>query len=275
MKHDWVFVGTPLSLTDGEAYHLQKYLKKGRAAGTIVAWERFDLDLAALRTPVQLDCQNCHLAHQESCCEGGFPFPPATELLPVLDAHINAIAAEHLPEAVRAQIEQQGLYASHLETAGYPTIGTYAGNCLFCQTEAHGPACMAHRYALQTGMAPEELKPLSCLLYPLDLIADSNGRVLVTALTERTASFSRWGADYRLDFLCGNRELRVAIATGEHEEVRANIRRELPDDAFALDRYRPAYQEAKATLLHLYGEALWNEIDTRIGNLPEKETSLT
>jgi hypothetical protein len=271
MKNEWQFVGTPLSLTDGEAYHLQKYLKKGQGAGTIVAWGVYDLDLAALQTPVLLDCQNCHLAHQESCCEGGFPFPPAAQLLPVLDQHVGKIAEQHLPAAVRTHIEQQGLYESHVETAGHLTIGTYQGDCLFCRKEDNGPACMAHRYALQSGMRPEEIKPLSCLLYPLDLIADEAGRVLVTALTESTARFCRWGADYRLDFLCGNRELREQIAAGEQEGLRANLLCDMPHDAFAIDRYRPAYQEAKATLLRLYGEELWHEIDIRIGNFLEKE----
>jgi hypothetical protein len=56
-----------------------------------------------------------------------------------------------------------------------------------------------------------------------------------------------------------------------HEGVRPNVRRDLAQDVFALEKYRPAYQEGKATLLHLYGAELWQEIDARIGNWLAKE----
>jgi hypothetical protein len=268
------FVGTPLDLTERETYYLLKYWKKGRAARTIIPVEvrmetggvhTFDLDVAALQTPVLLDCANCHLAHEESCCEGGFPFPPAEELLPMLDAHLPELAQTWLPQEVQEHIRSEGLYEQHVETAGFQTIGTFEGNCLFCRVEGQGPACVAHRHALNKGLQAEELKPLSCLLYPLDLIADEQGRVLVTALTQRTASFSRWGEEYRLDFLCGNRELRAAEAAGDDALLRPNIRRGLAAETFALDRYRPAWQEGQGLLTRLYGDGLWQQLEQIMG----------
>jgi hypothetical protein len=266
------FVGTPLDLTERETYYLLKYWKKGRAARTILSVEvraekgrpqEFDLDLAALQTPVLLDCANCHLAHEESCCEGGFPFPPEEELLPVLDAQLAELGEKWLTPVVQEHIRAKGLYEQHVETGGFPTIGTFDGNCLFCRVEGQGPVCMAHRHALEKGMQAEELKPLSCLLYPLDLIEDERGRVLVTALTERTAAFSRWGEDYRLDFLCANRELRAAAEEGR--ALRPNIRRSLAAETFALDRYRPVWQEAQGLLTRLYGDELWQKLQDTMG----------
>ncbi|MGB8956186.1 MAG: hypothetical protein WCC10_12480 [Tumebacillaceae bacterium] len=267
----WRFVGTPLDLTEGEAYHLQKYWKKAQRAGAIIVWDRFELDKAALQSLVLLDCANCHRAHRESCCEGGYPFPPATELLQVVDEHLPVIAARHLDAETRDHLQANGLYESYLETAGHPTIGTFGGNCLFCRVEGAGPACMAHRYAIEEGKRPEALKPLSCLLYPLDLIENAEGRVRITALTEATSRFSRWGVEYRHDFLCAHYELRAALAAGTAERVRPNIRRQLPADAFPLDRYRPAWQEGLGLLNALYGEELCAVMEACMCKEMEKE----
>ncbi|MBL0386621.1 hypothetical protein JJB07_08155 [Tumebacillus sp. ITR2] len=258
----FLFTGTPLELTDGEAYHLRKYWKKGRQAHSIQSLAAFDVDvdLDALRTLVQLDCANCHLAHVASCCEGGFPFPPAAELLPVLDEHLDGIAAL-LPLDVIRHLLRKGLYERHLETAGHRTIGTFDGNCNFCIVEKNGPACMAHRYALQSDLNPMSVKPLSCLLYPLDLIySEEDGRTLLTALTERTAAFSRWGPDYRLDYLCANVELRENLASADSPNIREN----LPPDVFAPDSYRPAYVEGRQLLTELYGAPFYDELHTLI-----------
>jgi len=258
------FIGTPLPLAEREVYHLGKYLKKARQSGGIVAYEQFDLDLAALVTPVQLDCENCHLAHHESCCEGGFPFPPERDLLAVIDEHSAGILSRFFTDESAMQIGEQGLFEAFLETDGHPTITTLDGNCAFCRVEGQGPACMAHRYALEIEMKPEDIKPLSCLLYPLDLIEhEETGRVLITALTANTARFSRWGEDYFQDFLCANPAAREAVAR-EVTDLRDNIRRDIPSDVFALGNYQPAYQAGKGTLTTLYGEALWQVIDERV-----------
>jgi hypothetical protein len=273
------FLGTPLDLTEGEVYHLRKYWKRGRQAGTIrplggssgSAGSAVEVDVEALQTLVLLDCANCHLAHESSCCEDGFPFPPTEDLLPMIDEHLDGIAEHLAPELIR-HLLRKGLYERHLETAGHRTIGTYEGNCNFCRVEGQGPACMAHRYALQSGLAPLAVKPLSCLLYPLDLIqSEEDGRTLLTALTERTANFSRWGADYRLDFLCANRQLRAEVAASdasadtEHGDLGANIRRALPAEVFALENYRPAYLEGRETLTALYGADFYTELESLMG----------
>lgn len=272
MSKTCFFVGTPLELTEQEAYHLQKYSKKGRASGQIVRIDAphlphaFEIDTAALATPVLLDCGRCHQAHAESCCEGGFPFPPTEDLLPVLDLFSPLIADRYLDAAAQRQIREQGLFAAHLETAGHPTIATAAGgNCLFCRVEGEGPACAAHRFALEQGRGPHELKPLSCLLYPLDLIEGADGTVLLTALTADTARFSRWGEDYRLDFLCANLALRERVAAGETDDLRPNIRRDLDEQSFARERYRPAYLEGRETLIARYGLELYKEIESLMG----------
>lgn len=258
------FIGTPLPLTEREVYHLGKYLKKARQAGGIVAFEQFDLDLTALLTPVQLDCQNCHLAHHESCCEGGFPFPPESGLLSVIDEHSERMLSRHFTAEAAAQIREAGLFEAFLETDGHPTVTTLDGNCAFCRIEGKGPACMVHRYALEVGIVPEDFKPLSCLLYPLDLIEhEATGRVLITALTANTARFSRWGEDYFHDFLCANAKTRADVAAAE-TDLRDNIRRGIASDVFALENYQPAYQAGKGTLTTLYGEALWQAIDEQV-----------
>jgi len=257
------FVGTPLDLTEGERYHFQKHRKRLLQSGRLLRLEHAEFDLEALMTPVLLDCANCRRAHRESCCEGGFPFPPSADLLPVIDAHREGILAR-LEEPVRAHIAEHGFYEDrHLETCGHPTIGTYAGNCLFAriETAAAGPACMAHRQALEEGLHPEQLKPLSCLLYPLDLIQGEDGRIFVTALTKETARFSRWGADYRLDFLCANYELRRRLADGTAGgDLRPNIRQDMTAGCFPLERYRPAYVEGRDLLLRRFGEEVWDEV---------------
>lgn len=266
------YIGTPLHLTEQETYHLTKYLKRGKRQGTIIQWENFDLDLPALNTPIQLACSDCHLAHRHSCCEGGFPFPPTSDLLPTLDTHLPSIL-EQLPEDTAAHIRQHGLCTTtHPETEGHPTIGTHplTGNCLFCQTgpTTNGPSCTAHRHALQTGLPPHTLKPLSCHLYPLDLILDhQTGRTLLTSLTPHTSPFTRWGPHYLTDYLCSNPTLRHTLASGDgHHEGNDDVNRDsnihpnLPPTTFPLTSYQPAYLEQKTLLTTLYPPSLWDTI---------------
>lgn len=261
------FLGTPLALTESESYHLRKYWKKGRQTRTILPLSSgvVEVDREALATRVQLDCARCHLAHVSSCCEGGFPFPPPEAELPLLEQQFAGIQ-EWLPPAAVQHVAAHGLFASHVETAGYRTIGTLDGNCLFCQVEEQGPACMAHRYALQAGISPEQAKPLSCLLYPLDLIySEEEERVLLTALTERTAAFSRWGSEYRSDYLCANVALRQELASAsslERTDLSPNLRRAIAADVFPLAAYHPAYQAGQSLLTSLYGATWYDELHT-------------
>ncbi|ASS76318.1 hypothetical protein CIG75_16100 [Tumebacillus algifaecis] len=261
MKSRYRFVGTPLPLTENEAYHLHKYWKKGRRDGTIRAWKGFDIDSKALLTPVLLDCRNCHHAHHESCCEGGFPFPPAHEQTELLELHLPELTKRHLHRDKQEQLQQQGLYERHQETTGLPTIATFKNDCLFCEVEGAGPACAAHRYALEEQLLPEQVKPFSCALFPLEWIVEEGGRLLITALNEETARFSRWGSAYRHDFVCANLPLRLRASDKGAPKVSENIRAGLLADAFAPDRYRPVYQEMKEILCRTYGDELWQEIE--------------
>lgn len=217
------FVGTPDPMTQKEAYQCEKYMKRNRES--IVRVGDFLIDVPALLSPFHLDCWNCRAVHGATCCEDGQPYAVDHWQIPVIEEELPAISARLEDPRERDNWSDRGIWEP-----GQPpgTIRTRHGDCLFFQEIGGRYGCAIHAYAEAEGSDLFRLKPISCQLYPIDLI-DTGSGILFTAVTPETSSFSRWGTDYLEHFYCASLERR-------------KLARHLDETAFAVDGYRPAYE---------------------------------
>lgn len=217
------YMGTSDPITENEAYACRKYIKKHRAS--FIQLGGVLLDLPALLRPFHLDCDNCRLVHRETCCEGGQPYAVENGQAHLLDREAAAIARQFWNQREQRSLSSEGIWDKYF---GYGTIRMEHGNCLFYKEMNGRYGCSIHAYAEKAGVEVVPLKPFSCQLYPLELI-DTGELVLLTALTEETAAFSRWGTDYLEQFYCASLERRQAA-------------RHLDGEHFAPSGYKAAYR---------------------------------
>lgn len=240
-----VYYGTPEHLSQQESYHFKKYVKRH----SFQAFKHFRV-ADAIFTPVNLDCQNCRLAHPASCCENGQPFSILHNAKQQLLTHVSGISTL-LSRDKQKEVKHSGVFEQQLK---YPHVNQIKacseGHCFFkANAETHA-FCSIHRYAEQGHMNYLELKPFSCSLFPLEIIQDGN-IIYVTSLTEETKKFSRWGWEYE-GYLCVNKEQR----TSNKHLVN------LPQSAFSPDKYRPAWEWGRELLKYTFGEELIHFIES-------------
>lgn len=241
------YVGTPEPMMHHERYHCEKYIKRNKAS--LIRAGRYLVDTKALLALFHLDCGHCRQVHRETCCEGGQPYAVDDWQVTLLEQELPAIASYAQDARVREKMTAKDVWD---QNAG--TIRMQHGNCLFYQELSAGSfGCAIHAYAEKTGRELEPLKPFSCQLYPLDLIETDQG-ILVTAVTQETSSFSRWGTDYLDNFYCASPERRKQAV-------------HLEEQLFSLSGYRPAYLWNLALLRYVLQdeadriEALLQEMD--------------
>lgn len=222
-KHAFRYVGTPDPMTEREAYHCEKYIKKNK--DKMVQKGQYLIDTTALLSLFHLDCWNCRSVHRETCCEGGQPYSVEKWQIPIIEREIPEISKRLTDEQVKKSLLKDGVWDER-ELAG--TIRMRHGNCLFYQENNGRYGCAIHAYTEERGLDVHTLKPFSCQLYPIDLI-DTGEHILLTAVTEETSSFSRWGTDYLEQFYCASQERRRLAV-------------HVSDEVFAVDGYRPAYE---------------------------------
>lgn len=215
------YVGTPDPMSQREQYHCEKYMKRNKA--NMLEAGAYLVDVAALRTLFHLDCGNCRTVHRQTCCEGGQPYAVEPHQAALLDREIPAIAGYFAARGWSQHWAQKPVWDER-QRAG--TLRLEHEKCVFFQEMNGQFGCAVHAYAEQTG-GELDVKPFSCRLYPLDLI-DTGEAILLTAVTEETAPFSRWGSDYLEQFYCASLSRRqLAI--------------HLDEQHFAIEGYRPAY----------------------------------
>lgn len=240
---NFAYYGTQEALPDQEAYHFKKYEKR-------TAWQSFKnfyIDSSIL-TPVNLDCQHCRKVHPVTCCEDGQPYSMTLKAEENLAQHASHIIEAYFDPDKKLHAQQHG-YTERLpyaqKTASVSVIKKCgAGHCFFLgydkEQETQEPFCTIHRYAEQHSLPLYDLKPFSCSLFPLDII-EAGGKLYLTALTQETAKFSRWGYEYQ-HYICVNKQLRETLEP------------ELP--YFALESYKPAWKWNRSLLQYYFGVEL-------------------
>jgi hypothetical protein len=172
--------------------------------------------------------------------ENGRPYSMTKVAEDYLHVHASDIIKQYLDKdhwdeaSGHAYMEQVSPYNN------VQSITTCKGNCFFLHKTNEESFCSIHRYAENSGKDPLKLKPYSCTLFPLDIIQD-NGEIMLTTLTKETESFSRWGSEYN-EYLCINLDLRKT--------------RDLADEYFATDRYKPVWEWNHSLLERSFGSEL-------------------
>ncbi|RXT07279.1 DUF3109 family protein [Ammoniphilus sp. CFH 90114] len=229
------YYGTQDQLSKKEAFHLKKYYKKH----SFISSGRFIID-PAIFTNVNLDCKNCHRVHVMTCCEGGQPYSTDPESEEKLRKAAPSIIKTYLDEKRQWEADQSGYMEKFAVGPQHPTIKLCEGNCFFFVKDDDESYCSIHRYALDHQRSPLDLKPMSCSLFPLDII-QMDSTLFVTAITPETTAFSRWGYEYK-DHLCVNREIREA--------------EQISPELFSIDGYRPAWEWCRDLLQTTFGDEI-------------------
>lgn len=232
-------------MTSTDLKALKKYLLE-RNLGVIDYKEQvFLMDLEALKKRINLNCFECTKIHKYGCC-GGSPCSMSSKNMNLLDQHVLS-----MEEAVKAiDLEQ---YKKLQENGGFVTanglIKAYDGHCALLIQHEEVYKCMAHKYALDEQIPIYDLCPLSCLMYPLEIIelmTDKRKKViLLTSVIDKTfaSQFGRWGSYETLEV-----ELRC-IDEKSHNAI------------FKEKDYRPVYQVNKGLITHEFGEMLYRCIE--------------
>ncbi len=235
----FLYFGTQDELSKKEAFHFKKYYKRTMH----FSFGRFVID-PAIFTGVNLDCMNCHHVHSLTCCEGGQPYSTDRKSEEKLKKVAPFIIQQYLDKNRQQEADESGYMEEYATGPLSPTIKLCEGNCFFYVKGDRESYCSIHRYALDHQRFPLELKPMSCSLFPLDII-QIDSTLFITAITPETAPFSRWGHEY-MDHLCISLKKREVAA--------------ISSDFFSLSGYRPAWEWCSDLLQQTFGDELIGSI---------------
>lgn len=231
-------------MTSGDLSALKKYLSQ-RNLGIIDYNEQvFLIDREALEKAINLNCFECTKIHEYGCCCGS-PCGFSSKNMKLFDQHMLS-----MEEAVKAiDLEQ---YKRLEGNGGFMTanglIKAHDGHCALLVKHEGVYKCMAHKYALDEQIPIYDLCPLSCLMYPLEIIefiTDKRKKVmLLTSVVDEVFAnqFGRWGSYESLEV-----ELRC-------------IQQEAHNTIFKAEDYRPVYEVNRGLLVHEFGEVIYRGI---------------
>lgn len=231
-------------MTSGDLNALKGYLSQ-RNLGMIDYNEQvFLIDSEALRKAINLNCFECTKIHEYGCCCGS-PCGMSPKNMKLFDKHMLS-----MEEAVKAIDLKQ--YKKLEASGGFMTanglIKAYDGHCALLIQHEGVYKCMAHKYALDEHIPIYDLCPLSCLMYPLEIIELTTDKrkkvILFTSVVDEAFAnqFGRWGSYEQLEV-----ELRCI-----HQEAHNTI--------FKAEDYRPVYQVNEGLITYEFGEALYRGI---------------
>lgn len=216
-----------------------------RKLGVIELGERIYLiDLENLKHKINLNCFECTKKHQYGCCCGS-PCDMSRRNKERFDLYEEAMGKEV------AALDPEG-YKQIKQTGGFVfldgSINECNGHCALLVYHEGSYKCMAHKYALENNMPIYEICPLSCLMYPLEimtLMTDKEKRImLITSVVEEEFAneYGRWGSYASLEV-----ELRC-INENAHDEV------------FKKEEYKPIYEVNRGLLIHELSQVVYEGI---------------
>ena len=205
----------------------------------------FLVDVQALNTEINLNCFECTKIHKYGCRSGS----PCD-----LSVKNRKMFIQHMPNIIEEMKKLDESYYKKVEALGgflgeKGSIRECEGRCSLLVEHEGAWKCLAHKYALEQHIPSYDLCPLSCLMYPLEiieLITDKQKKIilLTSALDEVFAKeYGRWGSYKDLDV-----ELRCI-----HKEAHNYI--------FKEEDYRPVYQVNKNLLIHEFGQEVYEGIE--------------
>lgn len=205
----------------------------------------FLIDQEALVKEINLNCFECTKIYQYGCCCGS-PCGFSSKNMNMFDNHILNIENE-----IKNIDEEQ--YKELLASGGLVTangaIKEYNGHCSLLVKHEGSYKCIAHKYGLEHNIPIYDLCPLSCLMYPLEimeLMTDKQKKIilLTSVLDEYFADrFGRWGSYKSLEV-----DLRC-VDKSAHNEI------------FREEDYKPVYSVNKNLLIHELGLEVYKGIE--------------
>ena len=226
----------------------KRYLET-RTLGVIEKGEQcFFIDIESITKAINLNCFECTKIHKYGCCSGS-PCDLSVKNRKTFERHRYKLIEEmkKLDEQYYKKVEALGGF---LDEKG--RIRECEGRCVLLINHEGSWKCLLHKYALEQKLAPYEICPLSCLMYPLEiieLITSKQKKVLLltSAIDENFAKeYGRWGSYKDLEV-----ELRC-IHPEAHNEI------------FHEKDYRPVYQVNEQLIRHEFGEVVYQGIETLI-----------
>ena len=199
------------------------------------------VDQEALAHEINLNCFACTKLHTYGCCCGS-PCDFGSRNLKYFEEHLPFIS-----ERMRALDEEN--YKQVMERGGFikseGRIRACHGHCSLLVKEGEVYKCIAHKYALEQGIPVYALAPLSCLMYPLEvmeLLTQKKKKILLfTSVVNPyfANKFGRWGSYDSLGI-----EMRC-------------LKKERHDTFFKEEDYRPVYAVNKGLITHEWGKAFY------------------
>lgn len=240
----YAYYGTSDPMTEREIYRVEKYIRQNKKQ--FIRIEQYLIDIPALQRLFMLDCFQCKQVHQVTCCEEGQPYAIHYQQVKPMEEYVRKMNTEYMLAGAAQIIQEKGIW----ELGRYDTLRTYQKNCLFATVLNGISCCSIHAHAAANNHDVFPIKPFSCMLYPIEIIQLPEC-IFITALTEETSSFSRWGNDYLDHFYCASLERRK-----QNEQ--------LSPDVFPIDQYQPAYFWGKELLERTFGHDLIERIEPHI-----------
>ena len=203
------------------------------------------IDREALQKKINLNCFECTKKYRYGCCCGS-PCEMSDKNRQLLEDHLVEIE-ERVNQIDPVQYENLIHHGGVLAANG--KIKSFDGHCALLVEEKGIYKCIAHQYALEQGIEVYEICPLSCLMYPfevIELITNKHKKAfLFTAAVKGVPmlELSRWGNYEALEV-----GLRCVDET-------------LEDEIFKEEKYRPVYQVNQKLIEHEFGKQVYTYIE--------------
>lgn len=229
----------------GSVEDLKSYLLEQKLSIIEKEDQLFLIDEKALKHEINLNCFACTKRYRYGCCCGS-PCDLGPNNRKVFDKHLL-----NIEEEVKTYDETS--YNKILAKGGLinsdGSINECDGHCGLLVEIDGVYKCAAHSYALKKEIPIYTLCPLSCLMYPLEIIELITNKqrkiiLLTAAVNEDFAQrFSRWGSYNTLEV-----ELRC-------------INKEEHDDIFKKEDYKPVYKVNEGLLSHEFGDVFYKSLE--------------
>lgn len=233
-----------LGLDDEEIERLKNYLFRQKLAVIEKDETLFIIDRDVLRKKINLNCFECTKKHRYGCCCGS-PCEMSDKNRMLLEEHVIQIE-ERVKEIDPEQYENLMRHGGALAANG--KIKAFDGHCALLVEENGMHKCIAHQYALEQAIEVYELCPLSCLMYPFEIIElighKHKTAILLTAAVKKSPmiDLSRWGSYESLEV-----GLKCIDETYE-------------DEIFRSEKARSIYEVNQKLIEHEFGEAISSAI---------------
>lgn len=223
----------------------KEFLTHRKLVAMDIGEQLYLVDTVALEKEINLNCFECTRLYGYGCCCGS-PCQMSRKNQKHLDQHLNGLAQEmrDLNEKYYDEVMIKGGFMSF-----DGSIKSCDERCSLLVEDEGVHKCMAHKYALEHEIAIYEFCPLSCLMYPLEiieLITDKKRKViLLTSVVEEdlARNYGRWGSykGLNIDHRCINKET--------HNEI------------FKLEDYKPVYEVNKNLMDHEFGKEVYKGLE--------------